>query len=329
MTVRAGKRLLTQEDWITAGYDALAAGGVAAVSVDALARSLGVTRGSFYWHFAGRRELLDAVFARWQRENTTEMIPEAVGIEDPVERLRLVFREVVRPADRPGRARARRRGGASARRAGRRPRHRGPAELPARHLHRPGAPGRCGGAAGLARRTGSISGTTSWPEPARVRPASTASSSSWCPHDHGARGPRRPRRLPAARHRVRGGPAPAGAAAPAQRTAVRPQRRRLGARVPAPPGRPDGVPLRGRRRTASAIRRTRCARPGRSATSPSSSSPAMPPRRGWPRRIRSPLCRPRAARGCGRRPTRTRSSRSRCSSSTTARSTSAWPSSRA
>ena len=151
MAVRAGKRLLTQEDWISAGYDALAAGGVAAVSVDALARSLGVTRGSFYWHFAGRRELLDAVFARWERENTTEMIPEVVGIEDPVERLRLVFREVYdKPVDRvelvlaaeaehplvaPAVARV----------------TRGPAELPARHLHRPGAPGRRGGAAGLAR----------------------------------------------------------------------------------------------------------------------------------------------------------------------------------
>ena len=101
MAIRAGKRLLTQEDWISAGYDALAAGGVAAVSVDALARSLGVTRGSFYWHFAGRRELLDAVFARWERENTTAMFPEVVAKEDPVERLRLVFREVYdQPVDR-------------------------------------------------------------------------------------------------------------------------------------------------------------------------------------------------------------------------------------
>ena len=44
-------------------------------------------------------------------------------------------------------------------------------------------------------------------------------------------------------------PAPAGARAPAQRPGVRPRRRRpLGARVPPPPGRPHGVPLRGRRR---------------------------------------------------------------------------------
>ena len=57
---------------------------------------------------------------------------------------------------------------------------------------------------------------------------------------------------------------------------ARRRRRRLGARVPPRPGRPDGVPLRGRRRLASATRTTRCARPGRSATSPCR-VPRLPP----------------------------------------------------
>ena len=44
-------RRLDREDWIAAGLGALERGGVEAVAVVPLARELGVTRGSFYWHF--------------------------------------------------------------------------------------------------------------------------------------------------------------------------------------------------------------------------------------------------------------------------------------
>ncbi len=94
MATRAGKELLSREDWTRAALDALASGGVAAVAVDRLAKRLGVTRGSFYWHFSDRRELIDAALAEWERENTTDLIPEAEAIGDPVERLRHLFRQV-------------------------------------------------------------------------------------------------------------------------------------------------------------------------------------------------------------------------------------------
>jgi AcrR family transcriptional regulator len=94
MSERAGKRLLTRQDWTRAALDALAEDGVAGVAVDRLARKLGVTRGSFYWHFRDRRELIDAALEQWEREYTTELLPEAEAVQDPVERLRFVFREV-------------------------------------------------------------------------------------------------------------------------------------------------------------------------------------------------------------------------------------------
>ncbi len=94
MATRDGKQLLTREDWIRAALEALAEGGVAAVAVDRLAKTLGVTRGSFYWHFSDRKELIDAALATWERENTTELIPDAEAIGEPVERLRHLFREV-------------------------------------------------------------------------------------------------------------------------------------------------------------------------------------------------------------------------------------------
>jgi AcrR family transcriptional regulator len=71
-----------------AALRALARGGVPAVSVEALARELGATRGSFYWHFAHRDALLEAALGRWEREGTTAVIAEVSSEPDPRERLR-------------------------------------------------------------------------------------------------------------------------------------------------------------------------------------------------------------------------------------------------
>jgi AcrR family transcriptional regulator len=56
--------------WVVAGLDALRKGGVAEVRVERLAESLGITKGSFYWHFRNRGELLKALLEFWSREMT-------------------------------------------------------------------------------------------------------------------------------------------------------------------------------------------------------------------------------------------------------------------
>lgn len=53
--------------WIEAALDALAEGGVDAVRVDPLAKKLGVTRGSFYWHFKDREALHTAMLKEWRK----------------------------------------------------------------------------------------------------------------------------------------------------------------------------------------------------------------------------------------------------------------------
>ena len=74
---------------------------MAAVAVDRLTKRVGATRGSFYWHFKDRDDLIDAALQHWERENTTELIPVAEAIRDPAERLRHLFRDVYeRLADR-------------------------------------------------------------------------------------------------------------------------------------------------------------------------------------------------------------------------------------
>jgi AcrR family transcriptional regulator len=52
------QKRLTRQDWIDAALEALETGGVPAVAVEPLASRLGVTKGSFYWHFKDRNELL-------------------------------------------------------------------------------------------------------------------------------------------------------------------------------------------------------------------------------------------------------------------------------
>ena len=60
---------LSREVWIDAARRVLEATGVAAVKVDHLARQLHVTRGSFYFHFVNRKDLLDALLQDWRDRN--------------------------------------------------------------------------------------------------------------------------------------------------------------------------------------------------------------------------------------------------------------------
>jgi AcrR family transcriptional regulator len=75
------KESKSAEDWIEAGLALLSQQGVEAVKVERLAIALGVTKGSFYWHFRDRAALLSAMLARWQAVSTAAMIEriDAVG----------------------------------------------------------------------------------------------------------------------------------------------------------------------------------------------------------------------------------------------------------
>ena len=59
-----------KSQWTQAALEALRKGGVAGVRVERLAAQLGITKGSFYWHFRGRGELLDALLEFWASEMT-------------------------------------------------------------------------------------------------------------------------------------------------------------------------------------------------------------------------------------------------------------------
>ena len=84
------KKRLSREDWENAAILAIAAGGLAAVAVEPLAASMGVTKGSFYAHFASRRELVEAALARWESSHSASLA-DLSAIEDPAERLEVAL----------------------------------------------------------------------------------------------------------------------------------------------------------------------------------------------------------------------------------------------
>jgi AcrR family transcriptional regulator len=86
---------LSRDDWIDATLDAIADRGLAAVAVEPLAATLGVTKGSFYSHFRSRDELIEASLERWERSHGAVGLEEFAELEDPAERLRAVLRAAV------------------------------------------------------------------------------------------------------------------------------------------------------------------------------------------------------------------------------------------
>lgn len=82
------QRSVRAEDWVDAAERAFVRAGLGAVRVEALARDLGVTKGSFYWHFTGRGALVDAVMRRWEHAHTEAMIIESERGEGPADKVR-------------------------------------------------------------------------------------------------------------------------------------------------------------------------------------------------------------------------------------------------
>lgn len=82
------KKRLSKEDWLFAGFRALCAGGPAAVRAEPIARELGTTKGSFYWHFADLPAYQREMLLLWQTKATTELIEALHPLEhDPAGQL--------------------------------------------------------------------------------------------------------------------------------------------------------------------------------------------------------------------------------------------------
>ena len=70
----AARNSLTPEQWVQSATQLLVDGGIDHVRVDVVAKLIGVTRGSFYWHFKDRNDLLVHLLDSWRNAATEQII---------------------------------------------------------------------------------------------------------------------------------------------------------------------------------------------------------------------------------------------------------------
>lgn len=63
----------SREDWLREALELLGEKGINSITIDALCKRLGLTKGSFYWHFSGRQELLSAMAERYASAHHLEI----------------------------------------------------------------------------------------------------------------------------------------------------------------------------------------------------------------------------------------------------------------
>jgi AcrR family transcriptional regulator len=80
----------TSQDYVAAALDVLAERGADGLTIAALCRSLGMTKGSFYHHFDGMPAFTTALLAYWEREHSDRLIAVSKQAADPVTRIALL-----------------------------------------------------------------------------------------------------------------------------------------------------------------------------------------------------------------------------------------------
>lgn len=82
------KPRLSPDDWIFAGFNALAEHGPSALKAEVLARRLGSSKGSFYWHFPDVPGFHRAMMELWEQRAVTDIIDALAPVPNPRDRLR-------------------------------------------------------------------------------------------------------------------------------------------------------------------------------------------------------------------------------------------------
>lgn len=83
---------LDREAWIRVALAALADDGAHGLRVEVLAQRCGVTKGSFYWHFKNRRDLIDGVLDTWKRGRIADILKQTHA--EPGSELQAIFHTI-------------------------------------------------------------------------------------------------------------------------------------------------------------------------------------------------------------------------------------------
>ena len=82
---------LSVEAWCRAAAQLIIREGVQALAVEPMTRVLGVTKGSFYWHFENRDALVHETLKRWETDQTRDLFARFESIRDPLTRIRILM----------------------------------------------------------------------------------------------------------------------------------------------------------------------------------------------------------------------------------------------
>ena len=85
---------LSAKDWVDQGLKALASRGFTALKAEPLAKAMGVSRGSFYWHFADIAAFHAAILARWHEVAAEQIIANVEAASKDENPLALLLRRV-------------------------------------------------------------------------------------------------------------------------------------------------------------------------------------------------------------------------------------------
>lgn len=92
--IKNERSTLSAADWEQAAVELIAEKGVQAVAIEPLARRMGITKGSFYWHFPNRESLLEQALQRWEEHDSRNLSKSLGEIDQPRDRLISFFRRV-------------------------------------------------------------------------------------------------------------------------------------------------------------------------------------------------------------------------------------------
>ncbi len=86
---------LNRDEWLARALDVLATEGQGKLRVEALCAALGVTKGSFYWHFKDRDDFVRSLVLFWSDQFTQPVMTCVIQLaSEPGERLKLLLRVV-------------------------------------------------------------------------------------------------------------------------------------------------------------------------------------------------------------------------------------------
>jgi len=85
---------LSAKDWLDQGLKTLARDGFTALKAEPLAKAMGVSRGSFYWHFADIGAFHAAILKQWREVAAEQIIANVEAASNHENPLTLLLRRV-------------------------------------------------------------------------------------------------------------------------------------------------------------------------------------------------------------------------------------------